>query len=205
MVTHRAVERSPVVASRLAGARARVLARREPARPQPGDRRRRPRRCGLRVRPAGDALRARRRAVVARSTGGEREIPVEELIIGHYETSLEPDELIVEVARAGGVDRRRIPQVPLALARGSAVRRACRGAAGSDGCASSSEPSPDGRSSSRRSAGSARSRPRSAALCRGDRAARRRPRLADYRRRVIAVEVRRALEELDDAVTRGRS
>ena len=35
--------------------------------------------------------------VVARSERGEREIPVEELITGYYETSLRPDELIVEV------------------------------------------------------------------------------------------------------------
>jgi carbon-monoxide dehydrogenase medium subunit len=35
--------------------------------------------------------------VVVRSTRGAREIPVQELIVGHYETSLEADELIVEV------------------------------------------------------------------------------------------------------------
>jgi carbon-monoxide dehydrogenase medium subunit len=34
---------------------------------------------------------------VARSVSGEREIPVGELITGYYETSLRPDELIVEV------------------------------------------------------------------------------------------------------------
>src|SRR5919108_4933158 len=47
--------------------------------------------------------------VVARSVRGEREIPLEELITGFYETSLEPDELIVEVLvpRAdGGVYRK---------------------------------------------------------------------------------------------------
>lgn len=43
--------------------------------------------------------------VVVRSTRGAREIPVEEFIIGHYETSLERDELIVEVVIPGGVDR----------------------------------------------------------------------------------------------------
>jgi len=32
---------------------------------------------------------------LARSTNGEREIPVEELILGYYETSLRPDELLV--------------------------------------------------------------------------------------------------------------
>ena len=40
------------------------------------------------------ALNAR---VVVRSEKSEREIPVEELIIGYYETSLYPDELLVEV------------------------------------------------------------------------------------------------------------
>src|SRR6266566_6331509 len=40
------------------------------------------------------ALNAR---VVVRSEKSEREIPVEELIIGYYETSLYPDELLIEV------------------------------------------------------------------------------------------------------------
>src|SRR5207244_10552011 len=43
--------------------------------------------------------------VVARSVRGTREIPVEELIVGHYETSLAPDELIVEVIVPGGPHR----------------------------------------------------------------------------------------------------
>jgi carbon-monoxide dehydrogenase medium subunit len=43
--------------------------------------------------------------VVARSKAGEREIPVEELITGYYETSLRPDELITEVRVPGGVER----------------------------------------------------------------------------------------------------
>ena len=42
---------------------------------------------------------------VARSVRGEREIPIEELILGFYETSLEPDELIVEVRVPGGPHR----------------------------------------------------------------------------------------------------
>jgi carbon-monoxide dehydrogenase medium subunit len=41
-----------------------------------------------------NALNAR---AVARSLGGEREIPIEELITGYYETSLRPDELLTEV------------------------------------------------------------------------------------------------------------
>ena len=40
------------------------------------------------------ALRAR---VVARSKRGEREIPMEEFVLGHYETALEDDELVTEV------------------------------------------------------------------------------------------------------------
>ena len=42
---------------------------------------------------------------VARSVRGEREVPVEELITGYYETSLEPDELLVEVVVPGGEHR----------------------------------------------------------------------------------------------------
>jgi aerobic carbon-monoxide dehydrogenase medium subunit len=43
--------------------------------------------------------------VVARSVRGEREVPVEELVTGFYETSLEPDELLVEVVVPGGDHR----------------------------------------------------------------------------------------------------
>ena len=47
------------------------------------------------------ALRAR---VVARSVRGEREIPMEEFVLGHYETALEDDELVtgVRVPRGDG-------------------------------------------------------------------------------------------------------
>jgi aerobic carbon-monoxide dehydrogenase medium subunit len=48
------------------------------------------------------ALEAR---VVVRSVGGERDVPVEELIVGHYETSLAPDELIIAVVVPGGERR----------------------------------------------------------------------------------------------------
>ncbi|WP_376794888.1 FAD binding domain-containing protein [Thermogemmatispora sp.] len=47
------------------------------------------------------ALEAR---VVARSPQGVRLIPVEELIVGHYETSLRPDELLTEIQVPGGVE-----------------------------------------------------------------------------------------------------
>ena len=40
------------------------------------------------------ALRAR---VVAKSVGGEREIPMDEFILGHYTTALEEDELVTEL------------------------------------------------------------------------------------------------------------
>ena len=43
--------------------------------------------------------------VVARSRGGSREIAIDELITGHYETSLRPDELITEVCVPAGVER----------------------------------------------------------------------------------------------------
>jgi carbon-monoxide dehydrogenase medium subunit len=43
--------------------------------------------------------------VLARGPRGEREIPVEELVTGYYETSLEPDELLVEVRVPPGGDR----------------------------------------------------------------------------------------------------
>lgn len=42
---------------------------------------------------------------LARSLRGEREIPIEELIVNFYATSLEPDELLVEVRVPGGPHR----------------------------------------------------------------------------------------------------
>ena len=44
-----------------------------------------------------------------------REIPVEEFIVGHYQTSLEPDELITEVVIPGGVSPSRVPEVSLPI------------------------------------------------------------------------------------------
>ncbi len=43
--------------------------------------------------------------VVARSVRGVREIALEDLVLGHYTTALEPDELIVEVRVPGGAHR----------------------------------------------------------------------------------------------------
>jgi len=132
--------------------------------------------------------------VVARSRGGEREIPAGELVTGYYETSLRPDELITEVRVPARIERavyRKFrsrshedrPCVAVAAATVHGVARVvvgavaerpqyfpelCVGPADEIGgrYAEAIEPISDVRGS------------------------------ADYRRRVIAVEVRRALEEL---------
>jgi carbon-monoxide dehydrogenase medium subunit len=131
---------------------------------------------------------------VVQSVGGTREVPVDELIVGHYETTLEPDELIVEVRVPAGAtatyrkfrsrsheDR---PCVAVAAARREGVLRVVVGAVAErpqrfpDLCrlgdpaevaaayAAAIDPLSDVRGSS------------------------------SYRSRIIAVEVRRALEEL---------
>jgi carbon-monoxide dehydrogenase medium subunit len=43
--------------------------------------------------------------VVVQSVRGAREVPVEGFIVGHYETSLEDDELITDVVVPAGADR----------------------------------------------------------------------------------------------------
>ncbi|GAC1319756.1 MAG: FAD binding domain-containing protein [Chloroflexota bacterium] len=148
------------------------------------------------------ALNAR---VVVRSVGGTREIPVDQFIVSHYETLLQPDEIVTEVRVPAGVDRavyRKFrsrshedrPCVAVAAARsGDTVRVAvgavserpqyfpeiCALARGSDvtpgvaaemaACyADAISPISDSRGS------------------------------AQYRKRIIAVEVRRALEDLND-------
>jgi carbon-monoxide dehydrogenase medium subunit len=135
--------------------------------------------------------------VVARSVRGEREIAVEELITGYYETSLAPDELIVEVVvpRADAAVYRKFrsrshedrPCVSVAAARtGDGTRVVVGAVAGrpqrfpelsalaepatvGSAYADAIEPISDVRGS------------------------------AAYRRRVIEVEVRRALEQLTAA------
>lgn len=130
--------------------------------------------------------------VVVRSLRGERELPVEELIVGHYATSLAPDELVVGVRVPGGEHRATYrkfrsrshedrPCVGVAACRrggelrvvvGAVAERPqlfpelCRGAAAeiADAYAEAIEPIDDVRGS------------------------------ADYRRRVIFAEVRRAVE-----------
>jgi carbon-monoxide dehydrogenase medium subunit len=135
------------------------------------------------------------RAVV-RSVRGEREVTIEELITGFYETSLEPDELLVEVIVPGGDHRATYrkfrsrshedrPAVGVAACRRGAELRVVVGAvAGTpqwfpELCDPDADPAEVGRAYADAIdplsdvSGS-----------------------ADYRRRVIEVEVRRALEEL---------
>jgi carbon-monoxide dehydrogenase medium subunit len=132
---------------------------------------------------------------VARSVRGEREIPLEDLIVGHYTTSLEADELIAEVRVPLGPHRacyRKFrsrshedrPCVGVAACRRNGELRVVVGAVAArpqwfpELC--EGEPAEVGQAYS-------------AAIepiddVRGS---------AEYRRRVVAVEVRRALEELE--------
>ena len=133
---------------------------------------------------------------VARSVRGEREIPIEELIVGFYETSLEPDELLVEVRVPGGEHRATYrkfrsrshedrPAVGVAACRRGGELRVVVGAVAArpqwfpELCEPEGDPAEIGRAYSEAVdpisdvSGS-----------------------SDYRRRIVAVEVRRALEEL---------
>jgi carbon-monoxide dehydrogenase medium subunit len=138
---------------------------------------------------------------VLRSTRGEREVATHELILGHYETCIAPDELLVEVRVPGQPERavyRKFrtrsaedrPCVAVAATRGEGGLRVVVGAvAGTpqwfpDVCALAAD------------------RPLEPELATeiGRRYAERIEPIADargsaaYRRRIIAVEVRRALE-----------
>ena len=131
---------------------------------------------------------------VLRGVRGERELPVADLILGHYETAIEPDELLVAVRVPGGAravyrkfrsrsheDR---PCVAVAAARRDGELRVVVGAVADrpqqfDELTASGDAAEIGRLYA-------------AAIdpiddLRGS---------AAYRRRVIAVEVRRALEDL---------
>ena len=134
--------------------------------------------------------------VVLRSVRGQRELPVEELIVGYYETSLSPDELLVEVRVPGG-DHRAVyrkfrsrshedrPCVGVAACLRPDGLRVVVGAVADrpqlfpELCDAGADPAEVGRAYAEAIdpisdvSGS-----------------------ADYRRRIIAVEVRRALEEL---------
>jgi aerobic carbon-monoxide dehydrogenase medium subunit len=148
------------------------------------------------------ALRAR---VVARSVRGEREIPMDEFILGHYATALEEDELVTEL---------RIPQ-----SSGPSVYRKFRSRSSEDRpCVSVAAARDNGDLKVVVGAVADRPqyRPELCALANGERItnelateigrryAEEIEPLSDsrgserYRKRVIAVEVRRALEDLRD-------
>ncbi len=140
---------------------------------------------------------------VLRSTRGERDVAMEELILGHYETCIAPDELLVEVrvpAQPGRAVYRKFrarsaedrPCVAVAAAHGEGTLRVVVGAVADtpqsfpDVCALA-----DGRALDSELAAEI-----------GRRYAERIEPIADargsaaYRRRITAVEVRRAVEEL---------
>jgi aerobic carbon-monoxide dehydrogenase medium subunit len=132
---------------------------------------------------------------VLRSAGGDREVAIDELILGHYETCIAPDELLTEVRvppqpaavyrkfRSRSAEDR--PCVAVAAARGDDGLRVVVGAvAGTpqsfpDACADGAPAEEVGRRYAERI--------EPIADARGS---------AAYRRRVIAVEVRRAVEAL---------
>jgi carbon-monoxide dehydrogenase medium subunit len=133
---------------------------------------------------------------VARSVRGEREIPLEQLIVGFYETTLEPDELLVEVRVPGGDHRATYrkfrsrshedrPAVGVAACRRDGDLRVVVGAVAGrpqwfpELCDPDGEPAAIGRAYAE------------AVEAISDVSG-----SADYRRRVVEVEVRRALEEL---------
>ncbi len=133
---------------------------------------------------------------VLRSPRGERHVPVDELILGFYETCIADDELLTEVRVPAGVERavyRKFrsrssedrPCVAVAAARAAGTLRVVVGA-----CAEVPQHYPDicAEATSAHEVG-ARYAERLEPLSdsRGS---------ADYRRRVVAVEVRRAVEAL---------
>ena len=133
---------------------------------------------------------------VARSVRGEREIPLEELIVSYYQTSLAPDELLVEVRVPGDAhhatyrkfrsrsheDR---PCVGVAACRRRGGLRVVVGAVAErpqwfpDLCDPAADPAGLGRAYAEAI--------EPISDIRGS---------SEYRKRVIAVEVRRGLEEL---------
>src|SRR5713101_2609312 len=140
---------------------------------------------------------------VARSVDGEREIPVEELITGYYETSLHPNELLVEVRIPRNIDKpvyRKFrsrssedrPCVAVAAARVDGKLRVVVGAVAErpqyfpDICTLG-----DGEQLNRELATEIGRRYAENITPLSDSRG-----SAEYRKRVIAVEVRRALEEM---------
>src|SRR5947209_3104761 len=158
-------------------------------------------------------LHALNAVTLVRSTNGEREIPVEELILGYYETSLRPDELLVELRVPHNVERavyRKFrsrssedrPCVAVAAAKVAGKLRVVVGAV-----AERPQYFPAICALADREAGGDEGRPysRELALEIGRRYAESIDPISDsrgsaeYRRRIIAVEVRRALEEMNSA------
>jgi carbon-monoxide dehydrogenase medium subunit len=195
LTTHRAVERSPVVRRRwpaLAAAFGQVASPRVRNQATVGG-------VLADADHASDPpamLLALGAGAVARSLRGQREIPIEELIVNFYSTSLEPDELLVEVRVPGGQHRavyRKFrsrshedrPCVGVAACRRDGELRVVVGAVAErpqwfpELCESEADPAAIGRAYAEAIepisdvSGS-----------------------AAYRKRVIAVEVRRAVEEL---------
>jgi aerobic carbon-monoxide dehydrogenase medium subunit len=140
------------------------------------------------------ALAALNARAFLRSPRGERAVSIEELIIGHYQTSIEPDELLVEVRvpqhpptatyrkfRSRSAEDR--PCVAVAAARGSSGLRVVVGAV-----AATPQDFPelcDGKAAEVGARYAEQIEP--LADARGS---------AAYRRRVIAAEVRRAVEQV---------
>ena len=135
---------------------------------------------------------------VLRSPRGERQVPIDELILGFYETCIADDELLTEVRVPAGVERATYrkfrsrssedrPCVAVAAARADGNLRVVVGA-----CAEVPQHYPDICADA--SAGARRI---------GERYAERLEPLSDsrgsaeYRRRVVAVEVRRAIEAIE--------
>src|SRR5438270_430259 len=158
-------------------------------------------------------LHALNAVTLVRSTNGEREIPVEELILGYYETSLRPDELLIELRVPHNVERavyRKFrsrssedrPCVAVAAAKVAGKLRVVVGAV-----AERPQYFPAICALADREADSDEGRPysRELAIEIGRRYAESIDPISDsrgsaeYRRRVIAVEVRRAREEMNSA------
>jgi carbon-monoxide dehydrogenase medium subunit len=152
------------------------------------------------------ALSALDARAVLRSPRGERQVPIDELILGFYETCIADDELLTEVRVPAAPDRavyRKFrsrstedrPCVAVAAARSGGELRVVVGA-----CADRPQHYPDICAAAR-----GETIERELAQEIGRRYAERLQPLSDargsaeYRRRVVAVEVRRAVEEVGEA------
>ena len=203
---HREVERDARVRERLAGARRDAFgARRQPARAQPGDGRRRAGRRRLRLRSrrrcCRRSARAGRAALDARRARRVRRGADPRLLRDVHRARRAAG----RGARPGGARAGRVPQVPLALERGPAVRRRRGGARATDelrvvvgAVAETPQHYPDvcALARGRRSTRALADRDRRAATPSASSRSTTRAARPAYRRRVTAVEVRRAIEAL---------